>query len=68
MSLRLLRSGVIDHVPWLVSILVGRQREEHGRASYATGCQRSLQERGPSTMSPLRGNAESRGPTFFPGV
>src|SRR2546423_3575401 len=48
--------------------LVGRQREENGRASYATGSQRSLQERGQSTILPLRGNAESRVPTFSPGL
>jgi hypothetical protein len=51
--------SIIDHVLWLVPIWFGRQREENEGASYAAGSQRSLRERGPSTIPPLRGNAES---------
>ena len=52
MSLRLLRSGVIVHVPLVRFRLVGRQREENGRASYTTGSQQPLQEGAPPTFSP----------------
>jgi hypothetical protein len=63
---RSIRSGVIAHVAWFVSIwLVDSARRMDGpRTPLAASdhCRRGS----PSTIPPLRGNAESRGARYSP--